>query len=1029
MKVFFTSIPGAFLVFFMTVASGQYQMEDIKRAVVAVDNDAGIYIGWRLLGTDPDTIAFDVYRGTTKLNIDPVTESTNFLDVDGTTSDTYHIIPLLGGLEQTSSDTVGVWNQNFLSVSLQIPTGGSTPDGSYSYTANDCSVGDLDGDGEYEIVLKWDPTNAKDNSQAGYTGNVILDGYEMDGTHLWRIDLGINIRAGAHYTQFMVYDLDGDGIAEITCKTAPGTRDGSGGYLSLGPASEADHLADYRNTDGYILTGPEYFTIFDGETGAELATDLYIPERGNLSSWGDTYGNRVDRFLAGIAYLDGSEPSVVMCRGYYTGENGTRGRTVIAAWDYRGDSLHNRWTFSADVQGENLEYTGQGNHNLSVADTDDDGKQEIIYGAMAVDDDGSGLWSTGLGHGDALHVSDIDPERPGLEVWGIHENAQVGSALLDARTGEIIWGTGPGDVGRGVSANLVASQIGMECWGGTDGLRTAKNLSAGPNPSSSNHVVWWDGDLLRELLDANNIRKYSGDVLLLADGCSSNNGTKSNPALQADLFGDWREEVIWRTSNNAALRIYTTTDTTQYRLITLMHDPTYRVAVAWQNVAYNQPPHTGYYIGPMMFTPDSLWPPSAPRNLTSDDFNERVRLFWDPNAEIDLAGYNIYRSKAEEGPFSMINDTLVTTELYLDTLVLNDTSYYYYVTAIDTDGNESVPSDIHLARPTYRPDYPTGIFTRSDSRANLIVWNEVNEDDIFGYNVYRSLNVITNFTKLNTEVITDTYYEDSTVTTGIMYYYYVVSVNNIEVESFSSEVITAQTGDTYTTQAEDEVMGGVVYLQDEHIGYNGTGYVNFEASGSSVTFNYMPGFDGGEYVLVYRYALGNTDRTGSLTVNDNTQSLTMHGTGAWTNWNIDSAVIELNEGFVNTIRIQTTGSDFGNLDEITIKEKEFTEPDALPIISRIDDTDWLKAMPNPFNESIILRYQVKESCNTSVMVYNSQGQLVKSLVNRKHEAGNYSLEWDALDSKGERVRPGVYYCRMISNTNQMSIKLLYLGAY
>jgi rhamnogalacturonan endolyase len=1019
MKTVFTSLLGVILALLVTSIFAQYQMENITRAVVAVDDDAGVYVGWRLLGTDPDTIAFNVYRDDTKLNTTPITNSTNYLDEGGTTSDTYHIIPVLGGVEQTSSDTVGVWNQNYLTVPLQIPPGGTTPDAvSYTYSANDCSVGDLDGDGEYEIVLKWDPSNSKDNSQSGYTGDCILDAYEMDGTHMWRIDLGINIRAGAHYTQFMVYDLDGDGKAEIACKTAPGTKDGSGNYLSLGPAAGADHLADYRNSSGYILSGPEYFTIFDGETGYELATTDYIPPRGNVGSWGDSYGNRVDRFLAAIAYLDGSEPSVVMCRGYYT-------RTVLAAWDWREGTLTNRWIFDSDNGYPT--YAGQGNHNLSVADVDNDGKQEIIYGSMAVDDDGTGLWNSGLGHGDAMHVSDIDPERPGLEVWGIHENAQVGSALLDAATGDIIWGTGPGDVGRGVSANLVGSQIGMECWGGTSDLRTCTNLRAGDYPPSQNHVVWWDGDLLRELLDDINIRKYGGDILLLASGCASNNGSKANPALQADLFGDWREEVIWRTSNNTALRIYTTTDITQYRLTTLMHDPTYRMAIAWQNVAYNQPPHTGYYVGPMMFIPDSLWPPSAPRNLTSEDFNERVRLFWDPNVEVDLEGYNLYRSKAEEGPFSMINDTLLTTEFYLDTLVLNDTSYYYYVTAIDTAGNESDPSNIHLARPTYRPDYPTGIFTRSDSRANLIVWNEVNEDDIVGYNIYRSLNALIDFTKLNTEVITETYYEDSTTSSGIMYYYYVVSVNDVEIESFSSEVVTAQTGDTYTTQAEDEVMGGVVYLENEHIGYNGTGYVNFESSGSSVTFNYMPGFDGGEYALVYRYALGNTNRTGSLIVNDNTQSLTMQGTGAWTNWNIDSAVILLSEGFVNTIQFLSTGSDFGNLDEITIKEKEFTEPDELPVINQNNDINWLKAMPNPFSESVSLHYIINEPCTASVMIYNSQGQLINSLVNKKHDIGDYYIEWNARNQNGELIQPGVYYCRIISNTNQMTIKLLYLG--
>jgi rhamnogalacturonan endolyase len=1017
MKASLTLSPATILVFVMTTVFGQYQMEDLKREVVAVNVDTGVYIGWRLLGKDPDTIAFNIYRGSNKLNTDPVTTSTSFVDADGTVSDTYHIIPVLGGIEQTSSDTVGVWNQNYLTVPLQVPPGGTTPDGSYTYTANDCSVGDLDGDGEYEIVLKWDPTNSKDNSQSGYTGNVLLDGYEMDGTFLWRIDLGINIRAGAHYTQFMVYDLDGDGKAEIACKTAPGTKGGSGNYLSLGPAASADHMADYRNTSGYILSGPEYFTIFDGETGNELATTDYIPPRGSVSSWGDSYGNRVDRFLAAIAYLDGSRPSVVMCRGYYT-------RTVLAAWDWREGTLTNRWVF--DSNDGYPTYAGQGNHNLSVADVDNDGKQEIIYGSMAVDDDGTGLWNAGLGHGDALHVSDIDPERPGLEVWGIHENAQVGSALLDAHTGEIIWGTGPADVGRGVAGDLVAGQIGMECWGGTDGLRTCKNLSAGPYPSSSNFVIWWDGDLLRELMDDINIRKYGGDILLLASGCASNNGTKATPSLQADLFGDWREELILRTQNNSALRIYTTTDLTQYRLTTLMHDPTYRVAIAWQNVAYNQPPHTGYYIGPLMFTPDSLWPPSAPRNLSSDDLNEKVRLFWDANVETDLAGYNLYRSKMEEGPFDMINDTLITGELYLDTLVDNDTSYYYYITAVDTAGNESIPSNIHLARPTNRPDYPTQVFTRSDADANFIVWNKVNESNISGYNIYRSLNSILDFTILNSVAIPDTFYEDSPVASGTRYYYYAVSINDIDVESFSSAVVPAEAGNSYTTQAEDEMMGGVVFLDNNHLGYNGTGFVNFDANGSSVTFNFMPGFNGGQYVLVYRYALESGSRTGSLIVNGNTQSLTMKATGSWTNWSTDSAVVILNEGFMNTIRFQTTGSDFGNLDEITIKEKQFSDAIETPEISSAGTIDKLKAQPNPFSDRVAIHYYMSEPCTIGVMIYDSRGQLVYKAGNSRCDAGDHTFEWNGRNQRNEQVPAGIYYCRIISDRSDAGIKLLYI---
>jgi rhamnogalacturonan endolyase len=281
----FLSILGMLLLSTVSIHA-QYQMEELGRGVVAVKMaNNGVYVGWRMLASDPDSISFNVYRGSTKINDFPITNSTNFTDDEGSVNDTYHVVPVLGGAEQAASETVTPWSQNYTSIPLQRPAGGTTPDGvAYTYNANDCSVGDLDGDGEYEIVLKWDPSNSKDNASDGYTGNVYLDGLEMHGTRLWRIDLGINIHAGAHYTQFMVYDLDGDGKAELACKTAPGTKDATGDYLRLGPAAGTDHTADYRNPSGRVLAGPEYFTIFNGETGVELATTEYDPPRGDLAS-------------------------------------------------------------------------------------------------------------------------------------------------------------------------------------------------------------------------------------------------------------------------------------------------------------------------------------------------------------------------------------------------------------------------------------------------------------------------------------------------------------------------------------------------------------------------------------------------------------------------------------------------------------------------------------------------------------------------------------------------------------------------
>jgi len=605
------------LLAFHPTAMAQRQMEKLGRGVVAVRASASTaYVGWRLLGTDAEDVGFNVLRSANggafvQLNGALVTNSCNFTDstINFAVSNAYFIQPVVSGATQALSAPFGLVanpaTQQYLNITLQQPAGGTTADGvPYTYNANDCSAADLDGDGEYEIVLKWDPTNAKDNSQSGFTGNVFLDAYKLNGTLMWRIDLGQNIRAGAHYIQFMVYDLDGDGRAELACKTAPGTRDGLGNYVD-GNAS----FTVYTNSAGYILSGPEYFTIFDGLTGTKLWNTNYIVPRGNVSDWGDGYGNRVDRFLACVAYLDGVRPSVVMCRGYYT-------RATLCAWDWRNGVLTQRWLFDTGFSGGPYSgYKGQGAHSLTVGDVDGDGKDEITYGACAIDDNGTGLYTTGIGHGDALHQSDMNPDRSGLEVWMVHEDpgsyGPTGLEFRDAKSGGLLFGVDGqvADVGRGVAIDIDPSRRGYEMWGSRGGLMSATGAQiSSSRPGQMNFACWWDSDTIREILDGTTISKWNPansttSPLLAPGGLSSNNGTKSTPALSVDLFGDWREEVIWRTSDNSNLRIYTTTSIATNRLVTLMHDPAYRVAIAWQNVAYNQPPHPGYYIGPGMFTP------------------------------------------------------------------------------------------------------------------------------------------------------------------------------------------------------------------------------------------------------------------------------------------------------------------------------------------------------------------------------------------------------------------------------------------
>lgn len=579
------------------------QLESLDRGLVAVKTASGVYIGWRMFGNDPAAIAFNIYRDGTKINATPITTSTNYTDNAGTASSKYFIKPVLNGTEQAATNQVSVWAQNYLSIPLQIPPAGTTPSGeTYTYSPNDASVGDLDGDGEYEIILKWDPSNAKDNSQSGYTGNVYIDAYKLNGTRLWRIDLGKNIRAGAHYTQFLVYDFDGDGRSEVAIKTADGTLDGVGTVIG-------DQNADHRNTGGYILTGPEFLTVFNGQTGAAIATKDYLPARGTVSSWGDNYGNRVDRFTAAVAYLDGARPSIVMGRGYYT-------RMVRAAWDWRDGKLTSRWVFDSNTSG-NSSYAGQGNHQMSVGDSDGDGKDEIFNGSSAINDNGAGLWVNKRGHGDAMHMSDLDPSLPGQEIWMCYEDDKsyggFGLALINAKTGDFIWGIpSEGDAGRGMAADIDPDYPGYEMWGSKGGqVFSSKGVPISSSVPSMNFGIWWDGDLSRELLDGTRIDKWNAttkkaDRLFTIDSktpVSSNNSTKSNPSLTADILGDWREEMLFRSADNSKLILFTTDIPTEQRIYTLMHDAQYRTAIAWQNSAYNQPPHPSFFLGTGMATP------------------------------------------------------------------------------------------------------------------------------------------------------------------------------------------------------------------------------------------------------------------------------------------------------------------------------------------------------------------------------------------------------------------------------------------
>ena len=631
-------------------------MEKLDRGTVAVKTNDGVYLSWRLLGTESLTNqAFDIYRDSEKIYTTGEHDATCYTDSKGTADNKYTVVPKGEAIDKT--EAVDVWTTNttykgrsvaYKDIAFKVPDGGKTPkDEEYTYTANDMSVGDLDGDGEYEYIVKWDPSNSKDNSVKGYTGNVYLDAYELDGTLLWRIDLGVNIRAGAHYTQYMVYDFDGDGKSEVILKTAPGSKDGEGNYVSKAGKNitKGDDKKDYRNSSGLLMGkdgGPEYLTVFNGETGAAMQTVDFDPPRSILTSseWGDSYANRSERYLAAVAYLDGVHPSVVMTRGYYT-------YVYAAAYTWDGTDLKEQWLSTNTPTEENggtgctVKYAdgtsknntnktlyAQGAHSVSVADVDNDGYDEIIFGSAVLDHDGTVLTYDGRGHGDAEHVSDFDNDGK-QEIFMAHEagkhNDDIIPYAVDIKryNGDIMLQAAKGDIGRGIMDNvddkyaLSSGNLSLFWSVAADGIYNQAGEKVGDIPNShgsnmENFAVYWDGDLGRELLDGNKLVKYSiksGAERIYYNSKNStlpgsiNNSTKSNACLTADLFGDWREEIVLRYGDG--VRIYFSTIPTDYRLTTLMHDSQYRCAIAWQNVGYNQPPHTSYYIGSVALAKDS----------------------------------------------------------------------------------------------------------------------------------------------------------------------------------------------------------------------------------------------------------------------------------------------------------------------------------------------------------------------------------------------------------------------------------------
>lgn len=712
-------------------------------AVIGTDGSeyaSGVYLSWRSLQQDNDNTTFTVYRNDSV--IVSGLEYTNFLDTDGKQGDTYKVIGSNDTQLGINQQKTTAWGDQYVEYQLYVPSDQEMPDGSVAdYSANDMSVGDLDGDGNYELIVKWYPSNAKDNSETGYTGTTFIDAYDIDmntGTAalLWRIDMGLNIRSGAHYTQFQVWDFNGDGKADIAIKTADGTtvyvsRDGTDqtlvetGHVGAVSADELDtgvlsgsENYDYRDSAiassgriGYILDGDEYFTIIDGSTGEIFDTVSYEPARGTVSGWGDAYGNRVDRFTSCVAYLDGADgiPYAVFNRGYYT-------RMASTAYYLDGsNNIQAKWKFDTDTydygnsEWSQDEAEGQGNHAVSVNDIDGDGKDEIILGSLTLDDDGLIYNTTGYGHGDALHVSDWVSWNDGLEIMQVHEEKESDYAaeIRDAKTGQVLMGYAfVKDTGRGMAGDIDPASEGAEWWAsyGVDGTGATASvystastidnpdiLAANTKPSI-NFSILWDGDLLTELQDhvysngscqAVKITKWDYENkkevnLLYEKDASTSNTTKGNVGLAADICGDWREEIIVRTSDNSKVRIYTTNYMTDYVIPTLMQNQAYRIGIAWQNVGYNQPAHTDYLISEGVITAqltiDTVTDSSVQISFTEANDGNRYGY--------DIDSYEVYRSGNGGSTYDLISTMNADELVFTDSDVETGTTYRYRIASV-----------------------------------------------------------------------------------------------------------------------------------------------------------------------------------------------------------------------------------------------------------------------------------------------------------------------------------------------------------
>ena len=936
--------------------NGTAVMEYLDRGIYAVKSGSGMFVSWRFNANDPENASYQLYRDGELIYTSQPGDPTCYEDAGGSAASKYRVDTVVSGKVVSKEDCKFTSGTNYFDIPLKSPGN--------IYSPNDTVVGDVDGDGQYELFVKWDPNNSQDNSKAGVTGNVYIDCYTLTGQMLWRIDLGRNIRAGQHYTQLCVADFDGDGKAEFITKTGDGTVDGTGKVIGNGNA-------DYRNDGGYILTGPEYMTLFDGQTGAAKDTIAFPVERGDATSnaakstWGDNYGNRVDRFNSGIAYLDGVHPSAIYGRGYYT-------RMTVSALDVVDGKLKVRWIFDTGFN-SNTPGWGDGNHNLMVGDVDNDGKQEICMGSTMIDDNGKLLWCNRKGHGDAMHLGDLVPERPGLELFMCHEHEPYGISLIDAATGKDIFHfDGDKDTGRCCADNVWAGNPGAEFWGArpantilNSSGQTLANIGA-----PQNFLIYWDGDLEREMLNDITISKFTAADkiadIFTASGCASNNGTKAVPCLTADLFGDWREELLLRTEDNTKIRVFCTTAPTDARITTLMHDMQYRAQTCCEQSSYNQPPHPSFYLGTGSALPEhpSVVVNGSSTGSVSPAYIDTTKTYIISNKNSGLLLGIEGKMEARANIAQMTADKTNTANMWK--FVLSEEDSYILQNAADPsysimlDGAEENGTNVVLAQSAATPFhlYRSGsgyVITTTGgddnncievgnaetaANANVNLWERNGHDcqtwilEAVSYHVGTAPSLIgdmnrdgiinaIDLTLLKQGLISIT--NGTPSRTGLL----AGDVNADGDVSVADAVLLARflTNDallnsTYCCAIDASYMYGVE--ENINAGFDSPAYLNLDnVAGSLAEFTaYVP--KAGKYALTVRYANGSdANRIMDISVNG-TKALTQdfNGTGAWTTWETANILLSLEAG-ANTIRL-TSAMDQGgpNLDYFIIKPAE-----------------------------------------------------------------------------------------------------------